>query len=96
MNHEEIKSYFETNPPPKQVQWTPWANINDTQVFLRSCYIGILNFNGPVDRRPAWGHLRDFYILLKKTVPQTTVEKTAEAAPEQSASEVAAQEENAI
>ncbi|RXM45539.1 hypothetical protein [Flavobacterium sp. YO64] len=67
MNHEEIKRYFESNPPPTEVRLTEWANITDTQVFLRSCYSTIRNFNGPVDRCPAWWHLRDFYILMKKT-----------------------------
>jgi hypothetical protein len=66
MNHEEIKRYFENNPPPKEVRLTPWANITDTQVFLRSCYLTIRNFNGPLERCPAWWHLRDFYLLMKK------------------------------
>jgi len=67
MNPEEIKRYFETNPPPKEVKWTDWAYISDTQVFLRSCYTTIRNYNGPMDRCPAWWHLRDFYLLMKKT-----------------------------
>nr|WP_199003239.1 hypothetical protein [Flavobacterium sp. ASV13] len=67
MNPEEIKRYFEHNPPPKEVRLTPWANITDTQVFLRSCYLTIRNFSGPVDRCPAFWHLRDFYLLMKKT-----------------------------
>jgi len=71
MNHEEIKRYFENNPPPKEARLTPWANITDTQVFLRSCYSTIRNFNGPVERCPAFWHLRDFYILMKKTSQQT-------------------------
>lgn len=33
MNHEEIKRYFENNPPPKEVVWTEWAKTTDTQVF---------------------------------------------------------------
>lgn len=75
MNHEEIKRYFENNPPPKEVRLTEWANITDTQVFLRSCYSTIRNFNGPVDRCPAWWHLRDFYILMKKTSQQTPLDE---------------------
>lgn len=77
MNHEEIKRYFENNPPPKEVVWTQWAKITDTQVFLNSCYSTIRNFNGPVDRCPAWWHLRDFYILMKKTAGQPTNEEPA-------------------
>ncbi|WET03948.1 hypothetical protein P0R33_06315 [Flavobacterium sp. YJ01] len=78
MNHEEIKRYFETNPPPLEVELTPWAKITNTQVFLKSCYTTIRNFNGPVDRCPAWWHLRDFYILMKKTAQQAAVEKIEE------------------
>ncbi|WP_289660255.1 DUF6965 family protein [Flavobacterium panacagri] len=70
MNHEEIKRYFENSPPPREVRLTEWANITDTQVFLRSCYSTIKNFNGPTDRCPAWWHLRDFYLLIKRTAPQ--------------------------
>ncbi|MFC0776975.1 DUF6965 family protein [Flavobacterium sp. HJSW_4] len=67
MNYEDIKRHFESHPPPREVKWTEWANITDTQVFLKSCYTTIRNYNGPVDRCPAWWHLRDFYILMKKT-----------------------------
>ncbi|WP_255462968.1 DUF6965 family protein [Flavobacterium sp. LPB0248] len=70
MNPEEIKRYFEHNPPPKEVRLTEWANITDTQVFLRSCYLTIRNFSGPVERCPAFWHLRDFYLLMKKAQQQ--------------------------
>lgn len=73
MNYEEIKRHFENNPPPKEVVWTEWAKITDTQLFLKSCYIGIQNFNGPLDRCAAWWHLRDFYLLMKKAAPQQAV-----------------------
>ncbi|KAF2328039.1 DUF6965 family protein [Flavobacterium ginsenosidimutans] len=75
MNYEDIKRHFENNPPPREVAWTEWAKITDTQVFLKSCYIGIKNFNGPLDRCPAWWHLRDFYILMKKTVQLQAAEQ---------------------
>jgi hypothetical protein len=85
MNYEDIKRHFENTPPPKEVKWTDWANITDTQLFLKSCYIGIRNFNGTIDRCPAWWHLRDFYILIKKTVPQNTIEEiTTETIPQES------------
>ncbi|WP_289057515.1 hypothetical protein [uncultured Flavobacterium sp.] len=76
MNYEEIKRHFENNPPPEIVEWTGWAKITDTRLFLKSCYIGIRNFNGPIDRCPAWWHLRDFYILMKKNAQQTLAEET--------------------
>lgn len=85
MNYEDIKRHFENNPPPKEVQLTPWANITNTQVFLKSCYSTIKNFNGPVDRCPAWWHLRDFYILVKKNqkaaVPESSQEDAAHETP---------------
>ncbi|GAA3744455.1 hypothetical protein GCM10022422_30680 [Flavobacterium ginsengisoli] len=76
MNYEEIKRHFENNPPPEIVEWTGWAKITDTRLFLKSCYIGIRNFNGPIDRCPAWWHLRDFYILMKKNAQQSPTEET--------------------
>ncbi|WP_374173181.1 hypothetical protein [Flavobacterium tructae] len=69
MNHEEIKRYFETNPPPEVVQWKQWAKISDTQLFLNSCYTGIRNYNGPIEMCPAWWHLKDFYQHIKRNVP---------------------------
>ncbi|TDW47765.1 hypothetical protein EV144_10450 [Flavobacterium sp. 270] len=96
MNHEEIKRYFEASPPPKEVRLTPWANITDTQVFLKSCYSTIQNFNGPTDRCPAWWHLRDFYILMKKTTQQTAVEKTEETPSDGITGEASSQVETAL
>lgn len=76
MNYEDIRRHFESSPPPKEVKWTEWAYISDTQLFLKSCYIGIRNFNGPADRCPAWWHLKEFYILMKKiSSPATSAEE---------------------
>jgi len=66
MTPEEIKKYFEAFPPPQRVDWKPWAKITDSQAFLKSCYSTIRNFNGPLERCPAWWHLKDFYLLVKK------------------------------
>ncbi|MDP5200338.1 hypothetical protein [Flavobacterium sp. DG2-3] len=85
MNYEDIKRHFEHNPAPKEVEWTPWAKITDTQVFLLSCYATIRNSTGPLDRCPAWWHLRDFYILMKKTVQQTAQQNTEKPAGEEPA-----------
>lgn len=70
MNPEEIKRYFEVSPPPKKVEWKPWAKITDTDIFLKSCYTGISTFNGSLEMCPAWWHLKDFYLLMKKTGAQ--------------------------
>jgi len=77
MNPEEIKRHFEAFPPPKEVEWKPWAKITDTELFLKSCYTGIRTFNGSLDMCPAWWHLKDFYLLMKKTAPQPGSEETA-------------------
>lgn len=67
MTHEEIKRYFENTPPPTEVDWKPWAKIFDSQIFLNSCYTGIRNFNGPMERCAAWWHLKDFYLHVKRS-----------------------------
>jgi len=96
MNPEEIKRYFENNPPPGEVQLTPWANITDTQVFLKSCYSTIRNFNGPVERCSAWWHLRDFYLLMKKSDQKTAVEKIQETPFEEISTEAASETQTAV
>ncbi len=89
MNYEDIKRHFESHPPPKEVKWTEWAYISDTQIFLKSCYTTIRNYNGPMDRCPAWWHLRDFYLLMKHTAHQNESgklpENSSEDTPEQEA-----------
>lgn len=37
---------------------------------------GIWTFNGPLDMCPAWWHLKEFYILIKKTAQQETAPET--------------------
>lgn len=80
MNYEDIKRHFEAFPPPQEVGWKPWAKIVDSQLFLKSCYIGIRNFNGPLELCPAWWHLKDFYLHAKRSAAQESaaLEKTPE------------------
>jgi len=61
MSPEEIKSYFEKNPPPTAVDWKPWAKITDTARFLEICYLRIEVFKGRMEDCPAWWRLREFY-----------------------------------
>ena len=71
MNPEEIKRYFEKNPPPLEIQWKPWAKITDTQKFLENCYITISNYKGNIENCPAWWRLKEFYQdMLDKAKPQ--------------------------
>jgi len=53
----------------KRLDWKPWAKITNSKVFLCSCDTGIKNFNGNMERFPAW-HLKGFYMLMKKTAGQ--------------------------
>lgn len=66
MNREDTKRYFETIPPPTEVLCKPWAKIVDSQLFLKSCDIGILNFNDIQDICPEWWHLKNFYNFIKR------------------------------
>ncbi|MDR6764341.1 hypothetical protein J2Y38_004574 [Flavobacterium sp. 2755] len=70
MTPEEIKRYFENTPATEKVDWKPWAKITDSQLFLNSCYTGIRNFSGPLELCPAWWHLKDFYLHMKRTASQ--------------------------
>lgn len=66
MTPEEIKRYFETTPPPEQVDWKLWARITDPQLFLKSCYLTIDNYKGSLDLCPAWWHLKEVYTLVRR------------------------------
>ncbi|OCB78324.1 hypothetical protein B0A79_12300 [Flavobacterium piscis] len=78
MTPEEIKRYFETTPPPQEVDWKPWAKITNSQVFLKSCYSTINNYKGSLDMCPAWWHLKDFYLLVRRTSQESKSENQSE------------------
>ncbi|WP_316633110.1 DUF6965 family protein [uncultured Flavobacterium sp.] len=78
MTPEEIKRYFEATPPPKEVNWKPWAKITDSQLFLRSCYLTIENYKGSLDMCPAWWHLKEFYTLVRRNSQGTKSENQTE------------------
>ena len=62
MSPDEIKKYFERNPPPASVDWKPWIRITDTQKFMNSCFITLGSYKGNSESCPAWWHLREFYL----------------------------------
>jgi len=78
MTPDEIKRYFEATPPPTEVNWKPWAKITDSKVFLKSCYSTINNYKGSLDMCPAWWHLKDFYILVRRNSQETKNENQTE------------------
>jgi hypothetical protein len=73
MKPEEIKKYFENNPPPTSVDWKPWAKITDTQKFLNGCYSSSASFKGGYDKCPSNWHLKEFYkdIVFSRKVVQS-------------------------
>lgn len=79
MSPEEIKRYFEKNPPPQEVAWKPWAKITDTQKFLNSCFIGIANYKGTIEMCPARWHLKEFYLdMVRINQGQAAISDSAE------------------
>jgi len=78
MTPDEIKRYFEATPPPQEVDWKPWAKITDSQVFLKSCFSTINNYKGSLDMCPAWWHLKDFYLLVRRSQQENKSENQPE------------------
>lgn len=78
MTPEEIKRYFEATPPPQEVELKPWAKITDSQLFLRSCFLTIYNYKGDLEMCPAWWHLKEFYVLVRRSSQEAKSEKPAE------------------
>lgn len=62
----ELKEYFDSNPPPLELQWKPWAKINNTKHFLEACYRAIEEFKGNINNCPDYWHLLDFYKDITK------------------------------
>lgn len=66
MSVEEIKRYFDNNPPPEVVEWKAWAKITNTQVFLNYTYMLIDNYKGNIETCPAYWRLKEFYNDMRK------------------------------
>ena len=65
MTPEEIKRYFTDNPPPKELDWKPYAKIIDSRAFLDHTFILIANHKGNLETCPAWWRLKEFYEYMK-------------------------------
>lgn len=61
MTPDELKEYFENNPPPLELQWKPWAKMTDSKRFIEGCLIGIGAFKGHYNHCPDYWHLKEFY-----------------------------------
>jgi len=66
MTPEELKAYFDSNPPPFEVAWKPWAKMINSKLFLEACYTGIENFKGNYEKCPDYWHLKEFYEDMKQ------------------------------
>ena len=68
MTPEELKEYFDSNPPPFEIEWKPWAKIINSKRFLEACYTAIEHYKGNYVNCPDYWHLVDFYkdIIGKK------------------------------
>jgi len=78
MTPEEIKRYFDTTPPPQEVELKPWARITDSQLFLKSCFLTIYNYKGDLEMCPVWWHLKEFYTLVRRGSKETKSENQSE------------------
>lgn len=61
MTPEEIKAYFDDNPPPFEVEGKPWAKIINSKKFLEACFNGIQQYKGNYANCPDYWHLMEFY-----------------------------------
>ncbi|MEH6308495.1 hypothetical protein RYH73_22760 [Olivibacter sp. CPCC 100613] len=61
MTPQELKEYFDNNPPPFEVEWMPWAKIINTKRFLEACYTAISVYKGNYQNCPDYWHLLEFY-----------------------------------
>jgi len=61
MTPQELKEYFDQNPPPFEIDWKPWAKIINSKVFLTSSYKSIERFKGNYQQCPSYWHLLELY-----------------------------------
>ena len=61
MTPQELKEYFDNNPPPFEVDWKPWAKMVNSKLFIENALMCIEQFNGRYDKCPDYWHLLEFY-----------------------------------
>jgi len=62
----EIKSYFDSNPPPETFDFKPWAKITDCEKFLQSTYNTLSSYSGNYEDCPAYWRLKEFYKAVRE------------------------------
>jgi len=55
MMPQELKDYFDKNPPPFELQWKPWAKVINSKRFIEGCLIGTEAFKGHYESVPIIG-----------------------------------------
>jgi hypothetical protein len=62
MMPQELKDYFDKNPPPFfELQWKPWAKMINSKRFIEGYLTDIEAFKGHYEKRPDYWHLKEFY-----------------------------------
>jgi len=61
MTPQELRKYFDENPPPLEIEWRPWAKIVNSRVFLDNAFTCISLFKGNYRNCPDYWHLVDLY-----------------------------------
>lgn len=70
----EIKTYFDSNPPPPTFELHPWAVITDCDKFLLSTYSTLANHKGNYEDCPAFWRLKEFYKEMQRMQKKTSSE----------------------
>lgn len=61
MTPQELKEYFDSNPPPFEINWKPGTKIINSKRFLENAYMCIENFKGSYEKCPDHWHLKELY-----------------------------------
>lgn len=61
MTPQELKEYFDSNPPPFEVDWKPWAKIINSKQFIEACFNAISVYKGSYQNCPDYWHLLELH-----------------------------------
>jgi len=68
MTPQELKDYFDSNPPPLEIDWKPGTKIINSKLFLENAFMCIANYKGYYQNCPDYWHIKELYedILVGK------------------------------
>jgi len=61
MTPQQLREYFDSNPPPFEIDWKPHAKIINSKRFLDNAFMCIAIFKGPYEKCPDYWHLLELY-----------------------------------